>query len=282
MAYSPKTGLIYLPTSTNSWIYQPNMQTDSHAGMDPKNLGGLDKPENYLQAFDPVTQRQVWRVDIPGYRTEAGGGGVLATGGNLVFQGRGEITGDFLAMDARTGKILWQTKTPNMVMANPVTYKIRGVQYVAVAAGAGGPSPLFGSTEAPRERQPGRIYVFKLGGTAKLPPVPALAGPANPPPGPFDPAAVAAGRGLYMGNCGRCHGMPIERASNVVPDLRRSMIIHDADAFKSVVIDGALTANGMVSFADKMSPTQAESLRAYLGSASQALADRQKKGLPER
>jgi len=282
MAYSPKTGLIYLPTSTNSWLYQPNMQTDSHAGMDPKNLGGLDKPENYLQAFDPITQKQVWRVDVSGYRTEAGGGGVLATGGNLVFQGRGEVTGDFLAMDARTGKVLWRTKTPNMIMANPITYKIRGVQYVAVAAGAGGPSPLFGSSEAPRERQPGRMYVFKLGGTGKLPPVPPLAGPANPPPGPFDPAAVTAGRGLYMANCGRCHGMPIERASNVIPDLRRSMIIHDADAFKSVVIDGALTPNGMVSFADRITPAKAEQLRAYLGSASQALADQQKKGLPER
>ena len=282
MAWSPKTKLIYLPTSTNSWLYQPNSQTDSHAGMDPKNLGGLDKPENYLQALDPVTHRQVWRVNIEGYRTEAGGGGVLATGGNLVFQGRGEITGDFVAMNAETGKILWRTKTPNMIMAAPITYKIGGVQYVAVSAGAGGPSLLWGSTEPPRERQPARMYVFKLGGTAKLPPVPPLAGAAIPPPGPFAPAAVAEGQALYMRNCGRCHGTPITRASNVLPDLRRSGYIHDAAAFRSVVIDGALTQQGMVSFADKVTPAQAESLRAYLGSASQTLAERQKAGLPER
>jgi len=282
MAYSPKTGLVYLPTSTNSWLYQPNVQTDSHAGMDPKNLGGLDKPENYLQAFDPVTNRQVWRIDIPGYRTEAGGGGVLATGGNLVFQGRGEITGDFLAINAATGKVLWRVRTPNMIMAAPITYKIGGVQYVAVLAGAGGPSVLFGSTEAPRERQPGRLYVFKLDGKAKLPPLPPFAGPANPPPGPFEPAAVTAGKGFYMRNCGRCHGMPIERASNVLPDLRRSGYIHDAAAFRSVVLDGALKSLGMVSFADTLSPEQAEQLRQYLGSASQELAERQKAGLPER
>ncbi len=282
MAYSPKTGLVYLPTSTNSWTYQPNMQSDAHAGMDLKNLGGLDKPENYLQALDPVSGRQAWRADITGYRTEAGGGGVLATGGNLVFQGRGEITGDFVAFDARTGKILWRMKTPNSIMAAPITYMVGGVQYVAVAAGAGGPSPLWGSSEPPRERQPARMYVFRLGGRAALPPVPALAGKVDPPAGTFAAAAVAEGQTLYQRNCGRCHGLPIERASNVLPDLRRSAVIHDPAAFRAVVIDGALTPRGMVSFADKMNPEQAERLRAYLATAAQALADRQRRGLPER
>jgi quinohemoprotein ethanol dehydrogenase len=282
MAYSPKTGLVYLPTSTNAWLYKPNIQSESHAGQDLKNLGGLPKPENYLQAFDPVTNRQVWRADINGYRTDAGGGGVLATGGNLVFQGRGEITGDFLAMNAQTGKILWRMKTPNMIMAAPITYQVKGVQYVAVSAGAGGPALLYGSTEPPRERQPARMYVFRLGGKGHLPPLPALAGSATPPPGPFAPAAVAEGEQHYLRNCGRCHGNPIERASNLLPDLRRSALISDPAAFRSVVIDGAFKSLGMVSFADKLTPAQAEALRVYLGSASQKLAERQKAGLPER
>ena len=282
MAYSPQTRLIYLPTATPAGVYMPNVQSDSHAGQDLKNLGGLPKPETYLQALDPLTARQVWRAEIPGYRTEAGGGGVLATGGNLVFQGRGEITGDFVAFDARTGKILWRAKTPNAIMAPPITYKIGGVQYVAIASGAGGPAVLAGSTEPPRERQNARIYVFRLGGKAKLPPLPPLAGAVTPPPGPFAVAAVKGGQPLYMRQCGRCHGIPVERASNLLPDLRRSGAIHDAAAFRSIVIDGALTPLGMVSFADVLTPAQAESIRVYLGSASQALAERQKAGLPER
>jgi len=282
MAYSPQTGLVYVPTATPSGLYQPNIQSDSHAGQDLKNLGGLPKPESYLQALDPLSGRQIWRVNIQGYRTEAGGGGVLATGGNLVFQGRGEITGDFMAMNARTGEILWQVKTPNMIMAAPITYKIDGVQYVAVAAGAGGPAVLAGSSEPPRERQSAQLYVFKLGGKAQLPPLPPLAGPAMPPPGPFDARKVAEGQPLYMRQCARCHGMPVERASNILPDLRRSGYIHDAAAFRSVVIDGELASLGMASFADVVTPEQAENIRIYLGSASQALSTRQKAGLPER
>lgn len=282
MAYSPKTGLVYLPTSTNSWLYRPNVQSDTHAGLDLKNLGGMPVPENYLQALDPLTGKQAWRIDVKGYRSEAGGGGVLATGGNLVFAGRGEITGDFLAIDARNGKILWQMKTPNMIMAAPITYRIGGVQYVAVVAGAGGPSPLWGSSERPRERQNGSVYVFKLGGTAKLPPMPPFAGPVAPPPGPFAAAEVAVGKEIYDRTCGRCHGRPIERSSNVLPDLRRSGWIHDAAAFKAVVLDGALTQLGMISFADRINPAQAESLRAYLGSEAQKLAEQQKAGKPER
>lgn len=282
MAFSPITKLVYLPTSTNAWLNRPNVQSDLHAGQDLKNLGGLPKPENYLQALDPLTGKQAWRVDIEGYRTEAGGGGVLATAGNLVFQGRGEVTGDMFAYDARTGKTLWHVKTPNMIMAAPITYRIRGVQYVAVVAGAGGPSLLSGSTEAPRERQPGRVYVFRLGGKGRLPALPPLAGPANPPPGPFDAAAVAAGQPLYERTCGRCHGTPIERSSNVIPDLRRSGYIHDAAAFRAVVLDGVLAPLGMIGFADRLSADQVESVRAYLGSASRKLAADQKAGRPER
>jgi quinohemoprotein ethanol dehydrogenase len=85
-----------------------------------------------------------------------------------------------------------------------------------------------------------------------------------------------------MRQCGRCHGIPIERASNALPDLRRSAYIHDAAAFRSVVIDGALTPLGMTSFADVVKPEQAESIRMFIGSASQTLAARLKAGQPER
>lgn len=66
-------------------------------------------------------------------------GGVLATGGGLLFMGEGD--GHFNAYDAANGKLLWQDKAEAGVNAPPITYEIDGVQYVAVAAGG---NSLFG------------------------------------------------------------------------------------------------------------------------------------------
>ncbi|HWL47034.1 MAG TPA: c-type cytochrome, partial [Sphingomonadaceae bacterium] len=281
MAYSPDTGLVYLPTSTNANRYKASV-ANTHASPDLNNLGDLPAPENYLQAWDPVAQKSRWKVPVEGYRTDLGGGGVLATAGNLVFQGRGEITGEFLAIAADTGKVLWRVETPDQIMAAPVTYRVNGEQYVVVAMGSGGPSLLWGSQQAPRERQPTRLVAFKLGGKAKMPAPPPLAGPANPPEEQFPEALVTRGEALYDVNCSRCHGRPIERASNLLPDLRRSGYLTHAEAWRSVVIGGALTDFGMVSFADKISAADAEAIRAYVGQHAQTLARRQQAGLPER
>lgn len=279
MAYSPITKLVYIPTSRNSWLYKAN-QAPSHEQPDVAKLGGMPKPDNYLQAWDPVAKRTVWRVQADNARLDVGGGGVLATAGNLVFQGRGEITGEMIAIKADDGKVLWRFNMPNAVMAAPITYRVKGEQYVAVSTGAGGPV-LFGSNTAPRERQVGRMVVFKLGGTATLPAAPPLAGAANAPKDVFPAAQVAEGGGLYAANCGRCHGMGT-RASNIVPDLRRSGALTAAATWRSIVIDGALTDNGMVSFRDKLTPAQAESIRAWVGTEAQKLAANQRAGKPER
>jgi alcohol dehydrogenase (cytochrome c) len=60
-------------------------------------------------------------------------GGALATASNLVFTG--EMTGDFLAFDAKTGEKLWHFPMGMGVCTPPITYKIKGVQYIAVGAG---------------------------------------------------------------------------------------------------------------------------------------------------
>src|SRR5690606_20097759 len=166
---------------------------------------------------------------------------------------RGEITGEFLAVAADSGKVLWRTETPSQIMAAPVTYMIDGEQYVLVAMGAGGPSLLWGSAQAPRERQPTRLVAFKLGGEAALPEPPPFAGPATPPVEQFSNALVTKGEELYSTNCSRCHGRPIERASNILPDLRRSSYLADRNAWNMVLVDGVLSDLGMVSFSDKIS-----------------------------
>jgi glucose dehydrogenase len=68
-------------------------------------------------------------------------GGALATASNLVFTG--EMNGHFDAFDAKTGKILWQYNLGMGVCTPPVTYRVKGVQYIAVgASGCHGGEPL--------------------------------------------------------------------------------------------------------------------------------------------
>jgi alcohol dehydrogenase (cytochrome c) len=88
--------------------------------------------KGYLLAWDPVRQREAWRVPYP----YPGSGGTLTTAGNLVFAG--EPTGELDAFDAKTGALLWQFQTGSGIHASPITFSVQGKQYVAVATGWGG------------------------------------------------------------------------------------------------------------------------------------------------
>jgi mono/diheme cytochrome c family protein len=281
MAFSPQTGLVYIPTTQNYFWFNATAGNQEGGGA---FAGQRETPaaDNYLQALDPLTGEEVWRVDANGWEEDSGGGGALATAGNLVFQGRGDVTGELLAIRADTGEVLWRHDTPNSVMAAPVSYLIDGEQYIAVSTGGGGGgSPIMSSSNPPREQQPGRMVVFRLGGTATLPPAPPLAGPATDPDEEFDPARVAQGAGLY-GNCMMCHGVN-GRQSNIITDLRRSPLIASAEAFQAVVHDGALLDTlGMPSFEGRLTPEQIESIRQFMGSESQKLAENQRAGILER
>src|SRR2546427_13255491 len=62
--------------------------------------------------------------------------GMLATGGGLVFSGK--LTGEFIAIDEETGRIVWQFQTGSGINAQPITYTHNGRQYVTVLPGLGG------------------------------------------------------------------------------------------------------------------------------------------------
>jgi len=66
--------------------------------------------------------------------------GVLATAGGVVFFGK--PNGGFEAVDERDGKLLWRFETNVRMTASPITFEVRGKQYVAVAAGPN--IPCFG------------------------------------------------------------------------------------------------------------------------------------------
>ncbi len=78
-----------------------------------------------------------------------------------------------------------------------------------------------------------------------------------------DAQLVAAGKATFDEHCTRCHGDSAV-SGGVLPDLRKSAIIQTADAFKSVVHDGALAAKGMLAFSAWLSAEQVEQVRQYL------------------
>ena len=85
--------------------------------------------EGFLAAWDPVTQKQRWRIPIPKNMIN---GGTLSTAGNLVFNG--VANGVFRAHSADKGELLWETKISSG-LGTPVTYEIDGRQYVTILAG---------------------------------------------------------------------------------------------------------------------------------------------------
>lgn len=89
--------------------------------------------QRFLRALDIETGAIVWEVPQPGPAKAKTWSGVLATAGGLVFYGK--PNGGFDAVDERTGKTLWHFSTNVAMKASPMTFNVKGKQYVAVAAG---------------------------------------------------------------------------------------------------------------------------------------------------
>jgi len=85
----------------------------------------------------------------------------------------------------------------------------------------------------------------------------------NPPPAFGTAAMITHGQDVYGRFCGTCHGNE-GFSRGMFPDLRYAGALNSAEAFKSIVIDGALKQNGMVSFAQALKPEEPEAIRAYL------------------
>ena len=111
-----------------------------------------------LRAIDPKSGKIVWgdANNAPLW------GGVLTTGGNLVFWGTPE--GFLQAADAKTGKIVWKFQTGSGVVAPLITWEDKGEQYVAVVL-AGWRGAAVGRRRAKKVNHPeqgGSVWVFKL------------------------------------------------------------------------------------------------------------------------
>jgi quinohemoprotein ethanol dehydrogenase len=276
MAYDPKQNLVFIPAQIAAFPYFPekdwkpaklgfNIGVDQAAGSMPADKkmreGARAATSGVLIAWDPVAQKERWRVTYKG----PWNGGLLATGGNLVFQGT--AAGNFIAYAADTGKQLWTFPAQTGVVAAPITYTIGQDQYVAVLAGWGGVwavAPGVLSDLSGPVRNISRLLVFKLGGTAELPPMPPLNKmPLDPPAQTASPDVVTRGGYNYGRYCGVCHG-DAAVAGSIIPDLRHSGTLASADNWKQIVHDGVLKDNGMVGWKSVMSAAEIDGVRHYV------------------
>jgi glucose dehydrogenase len=175
-AYSPETGLVYMPVSGFSsrtytaveFELTPGLATQfkgtprggqvpagTPPAANPPLIGRQDRG-GFLVAFDPVTRTERWRNPGGG----GSGGGALATAGNLVFQVVND--GRLLAYTAAEGEKLLEVQTGQAGMGPPITYELDGKQYISFMGGTGQ-----GGRGGPV--LPPRMYTFVLDGKASMP-----------------------------------------------------------------------------------------------------------------
>jgi len=136
-AYSPKTGWNYVPTNNICMDYEgvevKYAAGQPYVGAIVRMFPGPGGNRGAFIAWDPMQGKIMWsdKENLAAY------GGALATAGDLVFYGTME--GWLKAVDQKTGKLLWEYKTPSGIIGNPMTYVgPDGKQYVAVLSGIGG------------------------------------------------------------------------------------------------------------------------------------------------
>jgi alcohol dehydrogenase (cytochrome c) len=147
-AHSVLTGLLYVNAIDWCTVFKagPNpkwVATVPYTGL--ANGWGTNDPiskwSGWINAVDPKSGKMVWRAHTPAPMYAA----LTPTAGNVLFTG--DLGGNFLALDSRTGKELYRFNTGGPIAGGVVTYEQNGKQYVAVASGSsGGSIPLTGST----------------------------------------------------------------------------------------------------------------------------------------
>ena len=286
MSYNHETGLVYIPGVIESGpfaahsdipfykdgILRGNEYTVSapfrafdEQVIDPRAPApGVKSGE--LIAYDPVKQERVWQIPQPAHYN----GGLLSTTTGLLLQGDAE--GMFSIRDTETGDVLWDFDVRSGVISAPVTYLVDGEQYITLIAEWGGSQGhTFRMTDALYN---GRIYTFKLGGTAEA--------PAREPSQRRELTTLTTnatnidigwGYTHYSQNCIGCHSLPGGNGGSI-PNLARSS---DAifDNYQAILREGALAELGMPVH-DHLGAKDVEDLKAYVIYSAQSL----RKGTP--
>ncbi|MEP7312083.1 MAG: PQQ-dependent dehydrogenase, methanol/ethanol family [Pseudomonadota bacterium] len=267
MSFSPKTGLAYFPVQ-EGWMVYPlgpghaegavSEETRASRLKKRQELSALgdSREKGWLTAWDPVAQKEVWRVP----HSRPGSGGVLSTAGNLVVQGSPDRK--LVIYSADKGEKLWEAFVQQVPIANAITYLLDGEQYIAVNAGWGGGMALveMSANKPPLHISTARLLVFKLDGKAQLP---ELAPPSKIPPPPLaraPEALVTQGQAVYERVCVTCHGRNVRGG---LKDLRYTTR-ETYTKFNDIVLKGIYKEKGMASFADVVTPAEVAAVRAYI------------------
>jgi quinohemoprotein ethanol dehydrogenase len=264
MAFHPGQALSYIPV-----IDLPTERSSDRGGEGIVMLTEIDgKPHapGKLVAIDPTNGRVRWSVD----RDLPFNGGLLTTGGDLVFQGT--AAGRFEAYNAATGERLWSVQTGSAINSTAASYSIDGLQYVIIPIGAGGglqfQYPQMHSTDA--SLGPTRLLAFTLGGYKPLAVKPAANPPLPDQPRLDAPAdVVALGAAVYKEACKFCHGSnAVARFGGSVPDLRYADATTHAQ-WDAIVIGGSKRASGMPGM--ELTGAQSAAVRNYVLSLSEEI-----------
>lgn len=164
MSFNPETGLVYIPTNNvcMDWsVGDVNYKRGVfYLGAEFPTKEGPGGFLGELVAWDPIANKKVWGIkeDLPF------NGGTLTTAGNLVFSGN--LHGDFRAIDAKNGNVLWSKNLGSGIGAGPVTYSVDGKQYVAIVVGRTAALPAFlgdiGKKMVAAAPEGGSLFVFAL------------------------------------------------------------------------------------------------------------------------
>jgi PQQ-dependent dehydrogenase (methanol/ethanol family) len=180
MAFSPRTGLLYIPHQNMSMDLEGTeanyIAGTPYLGVNAKFYAGPGGHRGEFTAWDPVNQKAIWKhkENFPVWC------GALVTAGDVVFVGT--MDNWFKAFDARSGAELWKAQTDSGIVGQPVTYQgPDGKQYVAILSGVGGwagaivsaeldardPSAALGFAHAMQDlpkhtKKGGTLYVFSL------------------------------------------------------------------------------------------------------------------------
>ncbi len=266
MAFNPKTNLVYIPAREQSWNF--GNQIDFVYDKDHWSTGNKSNPANptnkdpngpksygKLIAWDPVLNKEVWhKAEKTGWNS-----GVLTTS-DLVFQGNAE--GDFNALDARTGKVLWTKNLGTGIVAPPITYLVDGVQYVTIAVGWGGVMGL--SSRSTEQINPGTVYTFAIGKNVEMPVYEKepkkeyLTLPVE-----ISDEQVAKGASLFGKYCGPCHNLNAGNPGGNIPNLTYS---HPdiMGAFQQIVGDGIFLPKGMPKFGGRLNNDDISNIKGYI------------------
>jgi alcohol dehydrogenase (cytochrome c) len=153
-SFSPQTGLFYVNARENystlfvkgDQEYEEGNRYDGRGHRPltrPTAVVGSDEEKfTAVRALDPQTGEKKWEFKLnsgnslhtfEGWQTNAGAAGILTTASDVLFTGGRE--GNFVALDARNGALLWKATLGGPMIMNPITYSVNGKQFVAVNAG---------------------------------------------------------------------------------------------------------------------------------------------------